>query len=150
MNKDDRKLGPLIKRIHWGIDRRFNEILKEYDLTLSQANVLRFLRINKMQGNAVTQKDIEKHLNASNPTVSGLLDRLEDKGFINRVIDPKDARRRIVVYTDKLNEFDMKMINKLDSFEEFILTDLSDDEKEELFDMLEMMIERIKVLEGGM
>lgn len=150
MDKDDKRFGPLIKRIHWGIDRKFNELLKEYDLTLSQANVLRFLRVNIKKGNTVTQRDIEKHLNASNPTVSGLLDRLEDKGYIRRVIDDKDARRRIIVATAKLNEYDMEMIGKLDKFEEYILSDLSEDEKEDLFDMLEMIIERIKVLEGGM
>ena len=73
---DKRRIGPMIKRIHWGLDKKFNDYLKEYDLTFAQANILRFVKSNNLNGKIVTQRDIEKYLNASNPTVSGLLDRL--------------------------------------------------------------------------
>ena len=135
---DKRRIGPMIKRIHWGLDKKFNDYLKEYDLTFAQANILRFV------------KSIEKYLNASNPTVSGLLDRLEDKGYIRRIIDDKDARRRIIVTTEKSANFDVEMMAKLDSFQDLILQDLSLKQQDELFEMLDMITKRIKEIEGGM
>ena len=147
---DKRRIGPMIKRIHWGLDKKFNDYLKEYDLTFAQANILRFVKSNNLNGKIVTQRDIEKYLNASNPTVSGSLDRLEDKGYIRRIIDDKDARRRIIVTTEKSANFDVEMMAKLDSFQDLILQDLSLKQQDELFEMLDMITKRIKEIEGGM
>ena len=147
---DKRRISPMIKRIHWGLDKKFNDYLKEYDLTFAQANILRFVKSNNLNGKIVTQRDIEKYLNASNPTVSGLLDRLEDKGYIRRIIDDKDARRRIIVTTEKSANFDVEMVAKLDSFQDLILQDLSLKQQDELFEMLDMITKRIKEIEGGM
>ena len=147
---DKRRIGPMIKRIHWGLDKKFNDYLKEYDLTFAQANILRFVKSNNLNGKIVTQRDIEKYLNASNPTVSGLLDCLEDKGYIRRIIDDKDARRRIIVTTEKSANFDVEMMAKLDSFQDLILQDLSFKQQDELFEMLDMITKRIKEIEGGM
>ncbi|MFC3039184.1 MarR family winged helix-turn-helix transcriptional regulator [Virgibacillus xinjiangensis] len=45
---------------------------------------------------------IELSLNLTNPTVSVLLSRLEEKGFIRRITNPADNRSRIIELTDKV------------------------------------------------
>ena len=50
------------------------------------------------------QKDIEEHFHISNPTVTGILNRLEQKGFIERKHTPKDNRVRTIVITQKKHD----------------------------------------------
>lgn len=143
-NEHKKILGPLIKKIHWRIDKRINETLKELDLTTAQSSVLRYLDHAEKRCIAVSQKDIEKYLNASNPTISGILDRLEDKGFINRINDNHDARKKIITLTDKARKINQAIVEKLDIFDEEMLSCLDDKEREELFDYLERIIAHLK------
>lgn len=143
-NEHKKILGPLIKKIHWRIDKRINETLKELDLTTTQSSVLRYLDHAEKRCIAVSQKDIEKYLNASNPTISGILDRLEDKGFINRINDNHDARKKIITLTDKARKINQAIVEKLDIFDEEMLSCLDDKEREELFDYLERIIAHLK------
>ena len=57
----------------------------KYDLTKSQIDVLRILRFSN---HPLCQKDIQDFLHVTNPTVTGLLNRLESKGLIKRICDP--------------------------------------------------------------
>ena len=63
--------------------------LEKLDLTASQGQVLGFLAYRKEPACA---RDIEEHFKLSHPTVSGLLSRLEKKGFIQFRPDEKDRR----------------------------------------------------------
>ena len=57
-----------------------DDTLKNYDLTKSQSDIIRFLCTRENE--ITTQKDIETYFQISNPTVTGLLNRLEQKQFI--------------------------------------------------------------------
>lgn len=145
MIDDNRKiLGPLIKKIHWHIDKTINEAVRECDLTTTQSEILRYLEHMEYKGVAVSQKDIEKHLNISNPTVSGVLDRMEDKGFIERVTDKNDARKKIVILTDKARDINKQIIVRLDDFDDYMTSCLSNEERDQLFDYLERIIINFK------
>ena len=49
----------------------------------------------------VFQKDIERELDLSNPTVTGILKRLEEKEMIKRIPSSEDARYKCLTLTDK-------------------------------------------------
>ncbi|MDD6451089.1 MAG: MarR family transcriptional regulator, partial [Lachnospiraceae bacterium] len=83
------------------LEYNFGENLKKWGLTFSQAHVLKTLYVN--QGQA-TQKEIEKQLGVSHPTVSGLIHRLEKNGYVTSEIDKRDKRNRIVTLTDRAME----------------------------------------------
>jgi DNA-binding MarR family transcriptional regulator len=51
------------------------------------------------EGKTVNQRTIENALNLSNPTVSGILTRLEDKHYINRTECTSDARVKLITPT---------------------------------------------------
>lgn len=73
--------------------------LKEIGLTDSQANLILFLAHRADQ--KIRQRDIEVALNLTNPTVSGLIKRLEQKQFVVRSADPEDSRARFILLTEK-------------------------------------------------
>ena len=71
------RIGLLTKSINNAIEKERNRYLAEYDLTAAQSDVLRFVATANARGIEINQVDIEKEFNLSNPTVTGILKRLE-------------------------------------------------------------------------
>lgn len=59
-----------------------------YDLTPAQASILMYL---EKADHPVNQRELENYFRLSNPTVTGLMKRMEAKGFIRREISQADA-----------------------------------------------------------
>ncbi len=66
----------------------FSEGLSEFGITPGQYGVLRCL----WEDGPCTPKELAQILRLENSTVSGVLDRMEKKGLIKRVVDPNDRR----------------------------------------------------------
>ena len=77
---------------------RFARLLREYDLTPSQYNVLRILR---GEGKPLPILEIASRTVAVVPGITGLIDRLERAGFVNRLRCEEDRRITYVALTDK-------------------------------------------------
>lgn len=90
------------RTIHFVFDKMFNAKLKEFDLTRSQFEVLKF--ISQSKESSIIQRDIEYFFHISNPTVTGILNRLEQKDLIVRVKDEKDKRIHTIHITHKADE----------------------------------------------
>ncbi len=73
--------------------RKETELLKPYELTPSQYNVLRILRGAGPDG--LICREIGERMIARDPDVTKLLDRLEARGFVSRERQEKD--RRVIV-----------------------------------------------------
>ena len=114
-----------------------DEHLKQIDLTQSQADVIVLLAHESDQ--VFRQRDIERALNYSNPTVTGLLNRLEQKGFIVRRIDPEDSRARIISLTDKAFEIVGEIYQSIRQTEQMILDGFSQEELDILMPLMSRM-----------
>ena len=80
-------------RLNNALVKQKNRNLSVYNLTSIQADVLMYI-LNNYQSREVNQLDIQAVFKLTNPTVSGIIDRLEEKEFIKRVRSEKDARYR--------------------------------------------------------
>ena len=69
----------------------------------------------------LTAGEIASHTGLTTPSVTGLLDRLEDKGMVRRVRDPHD-RRRVIVEPDqeRLAELERVFSSLQESFRELL------------------------------
>lgn len=94
---EENSIFPHIRQIHNLLNFLFEEDLKKWGLTFSQVHVLKVLFD---AGGQTTQKEIEKELGVSHPTVSGLIHRLEKNGFVESKTDDKDRRNKIISITD--------------------------------------------------
>lgn len=81
MNKD---IGMLLKQINDKLKIIADNSLKESGLTISQTRVMQIIH---EKGGEVTQKEIEKHLQVSHPTVVGIVSRLEKNGYLSCRVD---------------------------------------------------------------
>ena len=70
--------GLLIKQIHDAIGKHVNNELREKELTLSQVRVL--MELGDNSGGAMPLKELERRLHVAQPTVVGIVHRLEEKG----------------------------------------------------------------------
>ncbi len=80
-------------------EKHFNQLMATTGITASQCAVLNFLYESNKE--YINQKDIEKHLNLSNPTVTGLLKRLDEKGYILIMPSTQDKRKKNVYLTQQ-------------------------------------------------
>src|SRR5580698_9810325 len=76
----------------------FAGLFREHDLTPSQYNILRILR---GEGKPLPILEIASRTVAVVPGITGLIDRLEQAGFVNRLRCEKDRRVIYVALTDK-------------------------------------------------
>ena len=126
----------LIKNISNIISTELNNNLKPYNITGVQARVLFYINCNSNKG-PVFQKDIQKHLKLTNPTVTGIVQRLEEKQLIERFTSSEDSRYKCHVLTDK----GLDVIESLSHFatsivEKRILNGFSKDEIKTLTSLL--------------
>ena len=135
-------IGFLVKLVHDAIDRRINQELESQRLTNSQLSVLTFLC---MRGDAdTTIRDIQDFLKVSHPTAAGLVRRLEQKGFVHLLTDPRDKRARIVRLDDSvISSYQLEPKPTL-HMEERLLAGLSDEERRQLCALLMRVYENIK------
>lgn len=135
-------IGFLVKLVHDAIDRRINQELEDQRLTNSQLSVLSFLC---MRGDAdTTIRDIQDFLKVSHPTAAGLVRRLEQKGFVHLLTDPRDRRARIVrLDASVISNAQLEPKSTL-HMEERLLAGLSDEERRQLCALLMRVYENIK------
>ena len=103
-------VGLLIKFINGRVVTKINKNLAEFNLTGVQHEILCFIDRNEHEGD-VFQKDIEKCLKLTNPTVTGIVKRLEEKEMIVRCPSGNDARYKCLHVTEKGKEVICKSFN---------------------------------------
>ena len=117
------------------ITENFNEILKPYDISSEQFNVLSILRGQK--GNPANMCVIQERMLAKTSNTTRLVDKLLVKDFVTRKVCPENRRKIEVKITQKgldlLGELDPKVKAHEDSFS----NNLNEDEKAQLNQLLE-------------
>ena len=73
------RYGHYARILHWCTDQAITSALAQMDLTASQGHIMGYLA---HRDQPPCSRDIEEAFRMSHPTVSGLLSRLEKKGFI--------------------------------------------------------------------
>ncbi|MEK5529383.1 MarR family transcriptional regulator [Viridibacillus sp. FSL R5-0468] len=109
--------------------------LETYNLTLEQARFIGYLFQHEDEG--ISQKDMERAFQRKGSTISSIVHNLEKKGFIERKVDMKDERRRIIHvlpkgknlvedFNDFFKEMETTMVNGLDDMEKDALSNMLD------------------------
>lgn len=100
------------------LSEKFNEILKPYDISGEQYNVLRILRGQK--GNPANMCVIQERMLAKTSNTTRLVDKLLLKELVTREVCPENRRKIEVTITQKgldvLNELDPKVIEHEKAF----------------------------------
>ena len=138
----DNSIGLKAKIINNAFDQVFNQAILSMDLTSTQSFILGYL--NRHIDAPVCQKDIEKKFNMKHPTVTGLLQRLEEKGFIETSYDPTDRRHKRIFLTQKAHDSRNAMEDLGKQTELRFIAGFSQDEVQTLCLLLDKVIGNIR------
>lgn len=89
---------PLMGYCDHQIQKLMEKELRQYDVSPMQCHTLTYLYKAKHE---VNQKMLQDFLMVKPSTVNGIVDRLEEKGFLIRTAGKEDARCRILCLTEK-------------------------------------------------
>ncbi len=134
-------LGPRIKRISNAIDRKRTLDMEDMELTSSQGMVLGYLARNPDR--ALSPGDVGRHFGLSHPTVTGILQRLEAKGFVTYAADPADRRRKQVLATEKALDCHSRIRERFLENEDRLTKGMSEAERTRLLELLDRVIENM-------
>ena len=91
-------LGHSFKKLHFLLEQAVNQRLLELDLTTAQGRIIGYLT---HRSEPPCARDLETDFGLSHATVSGILSRMESKGFIEIRPDPDDRRVRRICLLEK-------------------------------------------------
>jgi len=120
------------------VSEKFNEILKPFDLSPEQFNVLRILRGQK--GNPVNMCTIQERMIAKTSNTTRLVDKLLLKDLVIREICPENRRKMEITITEKGMELLQSLDALVESHEKSFAKNLTDKELELLNELLEKFI----------
>ena len=115
-----------------------NPIFAEYDLTASQYKLLKFLYASKSRSSRLV--DMEKEYSMTHPTAIGLVNTLEEKGFVARTTNPDSARGKLIVLTEKADSMQEELVKLGDTVEDKLTERLTLDERAQLIDLLQRLL----------
>ena len=107
-------------------------MLAQFDITPIQYGVLGCIWEFDMHN----PKDIASHMGVENSTISGILERMENKGLIRRMIDSSDRRFIHIELTDISRELEVPVRTVVSEVDQVVLKKFSDEEVELLKNML--------------
>ena len=134
-------LGPTLGRAAHLARTRLDVRLTQYDVTPAQMHVLLYLGRN---GGQAPQCELTGFLRVKPPTANGILDRLEEKGMVERSVSGADARRRFITLTDKGRQQQALFRKNFQAAEEQMLRGLTPEEVETFRTLLGRIIRNLE------
>ena len=127
------------------VKKYISEKIVVLGLTSFQCGVLNYIKQNTKDDSVVFQKNLEDFFVTSKSSMSDLLWSLENKGLIIRTsLENGDSRKKEIKLTDEGKRISDLTDKFLDEVEEFFLSALENEEKEELFKIFRKFNERME------
>ena len=131
------RYGFLVRILHWCTHQSMDNALETMDLTAAQGHIMAYLAHAK---EAPCPRDLEAEFHLTHPTVSGLLSRLEQKGFIELRTDPEDRRCKRIYVREKGLQCHELMHKTILENERRMTDGFTPEEKEVFSDLLQRAI----------
>ena len=138
MQREPHNINKQLKMLQKTFEARRNKHLLKYNLTSSQQEILFYLGFH--EGKPIHQREIEKWFHLKNPTVTGILNRLEEKGFIVRKTGEADKRFRMIELTEKSRCLMQEMCEEMWQMDDKIYSCMTEEERIQFSSLLERIL----------
>lgn len=119
--------GPRFRALHWCSEQVLSAALADMDLTSAQGHIMGYIT---RQDIPPCSRDIEKAFHLSHATVSGTLNRMEKKGFIEFRPDESDRRCKRIYILPKGQQCHDRIVTIIESTERRIVQGFTESEQE--------------------
>ncbi len=143
-NPERRSYGVLFKQLSMAYAKSLRRAAARYDLTAAQAMILIYL---SKADHPVNQRELETYYRLSNPTVTGLMKRMEAKNFIQREVSKEDARFKYITLTPKAIEVVSSVQGELDDTDRCAVQSLNTEEEQQFYRFLTCALENLCAVE---
>lgn len=111
------RLGKTMRKVN----KYYDKNLQKHDITFTQLFVLAAL----LEKQRIKFKDLADLVNIEGSTLSGIIDRMERKGLVQRLEDYEDRRSILLGLTDKAKEIGPELMQTASQLEEDLKSRLS-------------------------
>jgi len=122
-----------LKRTYLLMRKALDERLSAYQLTTSQFEILGYLYAEP----PVAQQLLQQRSGVTSATLTGLLDKLEQRGYIVRTLSADDGRANVVALTPAGNDLFAQLLDVFHEFEQAMLKGFSASERALFTDWLQ-------------
>ncbi|WP_086350746.1 MarR family winged helix-turn-helix transcriptional regulator [Candidatus Enterococcus clewellii] len=141
-----RKTALRIKMLSNELNRKVAELLKEEGEPSSaiQMRVLNYIHRKNNGNEPIYQKDLEQEFDIRRSTATGILQRMEKRGLIERTSCKEDNRLKAIFLTSAGERQVSENISKLEKFDDLLIDGISEKELETFFKLLDKLSENSK------
>ena len=139
--RNENVLGPLLGRCGHLARERMDARLAPYGVTPAQIRVILYLRHH---GGSAPQCDVTEHLRVRPSTAVGILDRMVEKGLVERSVSETDARRKQISLTEKGMEQQEVFRNVFRETETLMTAGFTPEEQETLLALLKRVASNLE------
>ena len=134
-------LGPMLGCCAHLARERMDARMSRFGMTPAQTHVLLHLH---QSGGQLPQRELLDSLKVKPSTVNGILDRMEEKGLVERTVSGADARQRLVALTSFGLEREEQVKKCFLEAEALIVRGLTEAEANTLRSLLERVIQNLE------
>ena len=134
-------LGPMLGRCAHLARARMDARMSRFGMTPAQTHVLLHLH---QSGGQLPQRELLDSLKVKPSTVNGILDRMEEKGLVERTVSGTDARQRLVALTLAGRKREEQVKQAFLEAEALIVRGLTKEETDTLRSLLERVIQNLE------
>ena len=132
----------MMKTLHHNINRQMERIGKKLGITGVQFMVLNFILENEEKD--IFKKDIENLIGVRGATVTGIVQNLVQKGYVERVVSNVDARKKKIVLCEDKKQDIVFLKNEMARLKDKIESGITDKEREEFSRIINKLKENLK------
>jgi len=133
-------MGTLGKSLKNALDRELEMI----GLTVTQLQVVLYIFRNNEAGRNVTARELEQAFHVSNPTMSGILKRLEKKEWIERIADATDRRTKWIHIKGDTRQFNACVEERVQDAMDSIFCGFTQKEILQMYELMHKLLHNVK------
>lgn len=139
---ENRDFGILFKHIHDALYKQSNNRLRGSALTLTQLGLL--LSLERLPEQTASIKTLEKILQVAQPTVVGVVARLQQKQFVRTEEDARDRRVKQVHLTEAGRAKCREAEAFMDRDQDWLLQGFTEQEKQQFYQYLKRVEQNVQ------
>ncbi|WP_425321721.1 MarR family winged helix-turn-helix transcriptional regulator [Clostridium senegalense] len=134
------EIAMLIKEIYSMTTNSISNSLKPCGLTHQQIMVMKLIGHKKK----ITISQLCEEMSLAKGTVSGIVQRLENAGYVKKIKDDKDKRNTYVVFSEKGLEFAKEFRTSINNTFDKLFESLSIEEHKKIEEALKLLSKKMK------
>lgn len=133
----------LVMQLSNALVKMRSSIAAEFNITSGQLSIMVFL-LNNLDRGEINQLDIQNDLLITHQTVTGVLERLKEKGYILCSQSRRDKRYKCITVTPKALEVKTALEDSAKIAESRLISGMSENDQKEFSKLLALALKNIR------